>query len=107
MKHSNYVLSGKLLFMLLGFVFSFLVFNSPLSFAEFSGIGRVNFARDGEFSLVRPDGASRRARRQYQIIQEPAGQTMWAAFSGYALWLLTKSNSPAVRLPHCLTKNQP
>ena len=49
---------------------------------------------DGEFSPVRPDGASGRARRQYQRIQAPrvffSGQTNWAAFSGYSLWLLTK-----------------
>jgi len=39
---------------------------------------------DGEFSLVRPDGASRRARRQYAQIQEPVGQTMWSGL----FWLL-------------------
>ena len=39
---------------------------------------------DGEFSPVRPDGASGRARRQYQRIQARrvffSGKTKWAAF---------------------------
>jgi len=29
-----------------------------------------------------------------------------AVFSGYSLWLLTKSNSPAVREPQSLTNNR-
>jgi len=39
---------------------------------------------DGEISLVRPDGASRRGRWQQFEVQAPAGQTIW----GGLFWLL-------------------
>jgi len=45
---------------------------------------------DGEFSLVRPDGASRRARRQYAQIQEPVGQTVWSGLFWLLFWAVAK-----------------
>ena len=45
---------------------------------------------DGEISLVRPDGASRRVRWQQSEIQVPAGQTLWGGLFWLLFWAVAK-----------------
>jgi len=45
---------------------------------------------DGEFSFVRPDGASKRARWQYRRIQVPAGQTNKGGLFWLLFWAVAK-----------------
>ena len=81
---------------------------TPLSLAEFFSVGRTNSPWMANLALC--------ARTAHQSgfvgntgkFRHPecffSRQVKWAAFSGYSLWLLTKSNSPAVREPQCFSK---